>query len=319
MGGSSSSELPKPEPLLKYPWRVVKFSNDAYKKLQKEITNHQPHPKASTTNILISGNVGSGKSSFLNSVFSELRREELNGRVQNIQTVRPGAETSVTQHLRFHKFNDKIKIFDTAGFELEKTENATIILKKIIDGEVAEGSKFDGILETKIKMAGDKIHCVVLVISIHIAENLDPALIQCYEEFIGMLTKIEVPCQLLVTFVDKLVKKTDDLKDLYRRRDIKQKLQVLRTIPLQSAAEEPSIGETRRRVDCREEFAGYKGEAATSKPPLALRGAGGREAVASEPALTPEHALTTEHNTAQRTPHDPPRRRAQFRARRIVV
>ncbi|MGH0135879.1 UNVERIFIED_CONTAM: hypothetical protein FKN15_058740 [Acipenser sinensis] len=51
----------------------------------------------------------------------------------------------------------------------------------------------------------------------------------------------------------------------------------------------------------------------------AVRGAGGREAVASEPALTPEHALTTEHNTAQRTPHDPPRRRAQFRARRIVV
>ncbi|MGH0114453.1 UNVERIFIED_CONTAM: hypothetical protein FKN15_017753 [Acipenser sinensis] len=50
-----------------------------------------------------------------------------------------------------------------------------------------------------------------------------------------------------------------------------------------------------------------------------LLGAGGREAVASEPALTPEHALTTEHNTAQRTPHDPPRRRAQFRARRIVV
>ncbi|MGH0125845.1 UNVERIFIED_CONTAM: hypothetical protein FKN15_074265 [Acipenser sinensis] len=50
-----------------------------------------------------------------------------------------------------------------------------------------------------------------------------------------------------------------------------------------------------------------------------FRGAGGREAVASEPALTPEHALTTEHNTAQRTPHDPPRRRAQFRARRIVV
>ncbi|MGH0153540.1 UNVERIFIED_CONTAM: hypothetical protein FKN15_004833 [Acipenser sinensis] len=48
-------------------------------------------------------------------------------------------------------------------------------------------------------------------------------------------------------------------------------------------------------------------------------GAGGREAVASEPALTPEHALTTEHNTAQRTPHNPPRRRAQFRARRIVV
>ncbi|MGH0124081.1 UNVERIFIED_CONTAM: hypothetical protein FKN15_023638 [Acipenser sinensis] len=53
--------------------------------------------------------------------------------------------------------------------------------------------------------------------------------------------------------------------------------------------------------------------------PLVDLGAGGREAVASEPALTPEHALTTEHNTAQRTPHDPPRRRAQFRARRIVV
>ncbi|MGH0121671.1 UNVERIFIED_CONTAM: hypothetical protein FKN15_064340 [Acipenser sinensis] len=81
----------------------------------------------------------------------------------------------------------------------------------------------------------------------------------------------------------------------------------------------PLLEKPRQRVDCREEFAGYKGEAATSKPPLALRGAGGREAVASEPALTPEHALTTEHNTAQRTPHDPPRRRAQFRARRIVV
>ncbi|MGH0171908.1 UNVERIFIED_CONTAM: hypothetical protein FKN15_075041 [Acipenser sinensis] len=48
-------------------------------------------------------------------------------------------------------------------------------------------------------------------------------------------------------------------------------------------------------------------------------GAGGREAVAMEPARTPEHALTTEHNTAQRTHHDLRRRRAQFHARRIVV
>ncbi|XP_058863045.1 interferon-induced protein 44-like [Acipenser ruthenus] len=192
-------------------------------KLQEEIKNHQPHPKASTTNILILGNVGSGESSFLNSVLSELRREELNGRVQEIEAVRPGAETSVTQHLRCHTFNDKIKIFDTAGFELEKTENATIILKKI-DGEVAEDIKFDDILKTKSSMEGDKIHCVVLVISIHNAENLD--LIQVYEELIGMLTETGVPCQLLVT-LNELVEKTEDLKSLYRRRDIKQKIEML--------------------------------------------------------------------------------------------
>ncbi|KAK1153849.1 interferon-induced protein 44-like [Acipenser oxyrinchus oxyrinchus] len=214
----------KPEPLFPNPWREVEFSDDAYMKLQDEIKNHQPHPKASTTNILILGNVGSGKSSFLNSVLSELRREEFNGRVQSIQAVRPPAETSDTQHLRCHRFNDKMKIFDTAGFELEKTVNATIILKKIIDGEVAEGTKFDDILKTK--MEGDKIHCVVLVISIHTAENMDSALIRCYEEFIGMLTETGVPCQLLVT-LDKLFEKTEDLKSLYRRRDIKQKIEML--------------------------------------------------------------------------------------------
>ncbi|XP_058864243.1 interferon-induced protein 44-like isoform X2 [Acipenser ruthenus] len=224
MGGSPSCEPPRPEPLLPNPWREVEFSDDAYMKLQEEIKNHQPHPKASTTNILISGNVGSGKSSFLNSVLSELRREELNGRVQNIQAVRPGAQTSVTQHLRCHKFTEKIKIFDTAGFELEKTENAMKILK-IIDGEVAEGSKFDDILKTKSSMEGDKIHCVVLVISIHNAENL--ALIRFYKEFIGMLTVTGVPCQLLVTCVDELFEKTEDLKSLYRRRDIKQKIEML--------------------------------------------------------------------------------------------
>ncbi|XP_058863269.1 uncharacterized protein LOC131705082 [Acipenser ruthenus] len=169
--------------------------------------------------------MGSGKSSFLNSVLSELKREELNDRVQNLQVVRPGAQTSVTQRLRSHTFKDKIKIFDTAGFELEKTVNTTLILKKIVDGEVAEGTKFDDILKTKSSMEGDKIHCVVLVISIHSADNLDPALIQFYEQLIGMLTDIEVPCQLLVTFVDKLVEKTEDLKNLYRRRDIKQKIE----------------------------------------------------------------------------------------------
>ncbi|XP_034766379.2 interferon-induced protein 44-like [Acipenser ruthenus] len=216
---------PRPGPFLPNPWREVKFSDDAYMKLQEEIKKHEPHRKAYTTNILISGSVGSGKSSFLNSVLSELRRKEFNGRVQTLQAVRPGAQTSVTQRLRCHKFIEKIKIFDTAGFELEKTVNATIILKKIIDGEVAEGTKFDNIL--KSKMEGDKIHCVVLVLSLHTAENMHPALIQFYEQFIGMLTETEVPCQLLVTFVDKLVEKTEDLKNLYRRRDIKQKIEML--------------------------------------------------------------------------------------------
>ncbi|XP_058864236.1 uncharacterized protein LOC117965619 isoform X2 [Acipenser ruthenus] len=192
VGGQSyapAREPPRPEPLLPNPWREVEFSDDAYMNLQEEIKNHQP--QASTRNILISGSVGSGKSSFLNSVLSELRREELNGRVQNIEAARPGEETRVTQRLRCHTFNDKIKIFDTAGFKLEKTGNATIILKKI-DGEVAEDIKFDDILKTKSSMEGDKIHCVVLVISIHTAENL--ALIQFYEELIGMLIETAVTC-----------------------------------------------------------------------------------------------------------------------------
>ncbi|XP_041115800.1 interferon-induced protein 44-like isoform X2 [Polyodon spathula] len=190
MGGNSSKpqEPPKsvhPPPIK--PWRAIVFNNSNYTSLQKEAAEHKPHPKASTTNILLVGPVGSGKSSFVNSVLSEIGNDEFHNRVRYAAMTRVNAGGTVTRHLRCH-IHKNIKIFDTAGWDTENHFITTLRFEQIIDGEVPADTKFSDISTNNTTVNGARIHCVVFVMSAHSFDSEDSSLLNALEGFIGVLT-----------------------------------------------------------------------------------------------------------------------------------
>ncbi|KAK2899393.1 interferon-induced protein 44-like isoform X2 [Channa argus] len=226
---------PPSPPLLRKPWREMSWG-DRDKDLQY-VKNYQPHnDEVSRLRVLLYGLVGSGKSSFVNSVANVLR-----GRMSHSALASSSSrEISFTKTYKTHKIPKEGRgnfypfVFtDIMGLEEGDGRGISVEdIKLALKGHVKEGYKFNPVSPLSTNDPGynpspapdDKVHVLVWVCSIN-TTKINESILKKAQDIREAASDLGVPQLAIVTKVDEACGETDkDLKNVYRSKHIKKKM-----------------------------------------------------------------------------------------------
>ncbi|XP_050969297.1 interferon-induced protein 44-like [Labeo rohita] len=236
MGASPSVPSP-PNPELNKPWRIFDWGQK--KDLKEKLENFSTsHPDVKDIKILVAGQIGAGKSSFINSIESAFQ-----GRISSRAQVNSadGYGHSFTKTLnRFTiKGGGKKTPFvfkDVMGLQpivLEGSQPEDII--NAVFGHVKDGYKFNQEQAltykdqhyTRDPELSDQAFCLVYVIAADTVEFTDDRLIDKLTIIRQRLSDKGIPQVIVMTKVDEacpLVGK--DLRKIYSSKKIKEKMEL---------------------------------------------------------------------------------------------
>ncbi|XP_067261218.1 interferon-induced protein 44-like [Chanodichthys erythropterus] len=237
MGASNSKQVqqPKPNPELDKPWRKLDWGQK--EALKEKLENFSPgDPNVKDIKILIAGQVGAGKSSFINSIDSVFK-----GRVSSRALVSSSAGVSFTQKLKGFTIRSERKnlpfVFkDIMGLEaavLAGSQTDDII--NAVFGHVKDGYKFNQEQALTYKdqhyncdpNLSDQAFCLVYVIDANTVDFTDDKLIDKLRIIRHRISDRGIPQVVIMTKVDTacpLVK--DDLSKIYNSKKIKEKMEM---------------------------------------------------------------------------------------------
>lgn len=241
MGSNESKPEPGPQtpvpqktenPLFDRPWREPSTWNYSLEKKIK-IDIEQIKPKG-TPNILLSGPVGSGKSSFINAVFSIGEGK----RVSRAQT--GSSASSYTTEYKGYTQKTLLKNFilrDTMGIEPNNDVGFHIDdFIYLVKGHIINKYKFhpacsitpQSLYYRKEPEPMDVIHCVIFVISaVDIYNDIPEPYVRKIGHLQLKLRSEHVPRTLILTMADKLCEKVnEDVKNMFRSRKIQKAVKI---------------------------------------------------------------------------------------------
>lgn len=213
---------PVEEPCLPEPWQKMEvgasWSAEYEKKLIDDICNHITHKELNRANIPILGPMGSGKSSFINSVASISK-----GVIAMPHHVRWEGSESTTIMLKKYIADGKLRnctLLDTMG--LAKTQTAGFNVQDVmylINGNIRPNYQFnpaapiDRTDSEKFKekpSLADRAHCVVFVVearSVYYMETISEETKRNIDEVQKQIYSQDIPRIILLTKIDDLCNK----------------------------------------------------------------------------------------------------------------
>lgn len=222
-----------PDEELQSPWRDSKEWNlQVVQELKDSIASYEPleEMKIPEVNILLIGQVGAGKSSFLNTINSIFKGEI------SFRACTGGAENSLTQ--KFHKLlvRDlstkkylRFRICDTSGVK----EGATIINEDIgfiLDGHLPNQYKFELDSGASTKTPGfvkeptvkEKIHVVVFIIDGSNVSFLSKDVVKKLKEIKSLVIERGIPHLVFLTKIDEICELvSDDVSKVYKSKTVR--------------------------------------------------------------------------------------------------
>ncbi|KAF4074913.1 hypothetical protein AMELA_G00228730 [Ameiurus melas] len=226
-------QTPSPPPKFDGEWRTMRWGNKHT--LEEKLRNFKLcRSDVKFVRILIVGEVGAGKSSFINSVNNVFQKRITSGAL-----VDATAGTSFTKIYKTHEIKGKdgsrlpFVFNDIMGLEPADGQGAHVKdITTALKGFLEEGYKFNPANHVSEKdyktnpKASDQTFCLVNVIAANKVSLIDQKLIQKMKEIRAEASECGLPQVIIMTKVDEtcpLVKR--DLKKVYTSKKIKEKMQ----------------------------------------------------------------------------------------------
>ncbi|KAI1890305.1 hypothetical protein AGOR_G00152370 [Albula goreensis] len=236
MGNSSSRKQPTPNPELNKEWRQILWKNRD--EVMRNLKDFRPgNPTVGAVRILLNGQVGAGKSSFINSINSIFQ-----GHITTEALADGTGGKSFTKTYKTYTIENRSAPGSNCSFVfndvmgLEAAEDGGVRADDIISalkGHVKEGYKFNP--ETALSEGdplynsnpnlGDKVHCLVTVVSADNFAIMNDDMVKKQRKIRLAASELGIPQVAVLAKVDmacKLVK--EDLKRVYQSRYIKEQI-----------------------------------------------------------------------------------------------